>query len=169
VAPVQLGNVLRGQVEQSTRGRHNDVHRLVESVDVLLDRVASSRNHALDLLMLAQLLYHEAGLHGQLSRRQKHQALDVVLGGIDLLNEGNGVGSGLARAVLGPRDQVFTLKGDGDGLLLNGGGVLVAHFINAQLNLLRKAKVLPGEALGRRHILRLVPRVLLRRGDPLGV
>ena len=90
--------------------------------------------------MLADLLDNEGGLHGQLTSGHKHESLDLVFVGVNLLNDGDGVGSSLASAVLSSRNDVASLQCNGDGLLLNWLRIFESHLIDAQLQLLRYAE-----------------------------
>jgi len=44
-----------------------DVHSLVETVEIVADLCATGANHALDFLMLAEVLDDKRGLHGELT------------------------------------------------------------------------------------------------------
>lgn len=58
-------------------------------------------------------------LQRQLSRRHYDQRLDDVLGRIYLLQYRNTVGTGLASAVFGSRQNIFAAESDRDGSLLD--------------------------------------------------
>ncbi len=51
---------------------------LLETVEVFTDVSATGADHALDLFMLAETLYDERGLHGELTGRNEHKSLDLV-------------------------------------------------------------------------------------------
>ena len=141
------------------------MHRLVKPVNVLLDWVTASGHHAFNFLVLAQLLDDKARLHGELTRRHEHEALDMRLSGVDLLNQRDCVTCSLAGSVFGASDDVGALECDWNALLLDWRRHFVAHLENAKLHLFGQAEVGERETLGRGHILRLVASVLLRRSD----
>ena len=67
LAKLKICNVFVSQIQNSSRGGHNDVHSLVETVEIVADLCATGANHALDFLMLAEVLDDKRGLHGELT------------------------------------------------------------------------------------------------------
>ena len=73
-------------------------------------------------------------LQGQLPGGGQDQGTDgpdaevgLRLPAVELLEDGGGEGTGLARACLGAAQHVPALEGGGDGLLLDGGGLFVVQ------------------------------------------
>ena len=66
------------------------------------------------------------------------------LAGIQLLEDGGGEGAGLPRARLGAAQYVPAPKGGGDGLLLDGGGLLIAQGLQGVENLGAEPQLLKG-------------------------
>lgn len=54
----EIGDLLLGKVEHSTRGSDEDVHHAMEPHDVLLETGSASGDHYLYAHMLAELLAH---------------------------------------------------------------------------------------------------------------
>lgn len=130
-ALIKLGLVSLGQVENSTRSGHDDVNCLPHSNDIFVDARASRGNHALDALVLAELLDHERRLHGQLSYGHQDEGLNLIQTRIDLVYQGDAISCSLACAILGLRNDVFAGHDFRDCLLLNGRWKLETHLKNA--------------------------------------
>ena len=104
------------------------MHCLGETVVVLSHLGAASRHHALDLLVLADLLEDEGGLHGQLSGGHQDQGLNLVEFHVDLVANRDAVSRCLSSSVLGLCDDVLALQSRWNSLFLDWGGKLVSHF-----------------------------------------
>ena len=156
---IEFGDVLTRKIENSSWSGNNDVNWLVESVDILLDLVSTSRNHALDLLVLAELLDDHARLRGKLSGGHQNETLDVVLCDVDPLDHGNGVRSSLTCSIFGSRYYISVFQSNWDALFLDRRRILIALFVDTQLELLRESEVGKGEALGFRYIVGLHPGI----------
>ena len=87
--------------------------------DVLIDARSTRRHHALDPLVLTELLDHQRRLHSKLSDGHENQCLDLVKARIYLLNQWNAISCGFTRAVFGLGDDVLIIHDFGDGLLLD--------------------------------------------------
>ena len=119
LAVAQVGLLLLGEIEDSARRRDDDVHLLVQAVDVLLDLCASRRDHALDFEVLREVLHHARDLQRELSRRHEDQRLDLLLLRVDALQDRNDVGGRLSGAVLRPRNNRLASDRERNRLLLD--------------------------------------------------
>ena len=70
-----------------------------------------------------------------LKNYERRFTLNVIFGGINLIQDGDGVGSGLAGAVLGSGQDVSAGLCDRDGGFLDGRGLFPAHLENAHQKL----------------------------------
>lgn len=86
--------------------------------------------------------------------------LDVILGRVRLFEARDDVSGGLARAVLGPGQDVAVLQDDRDGLLLDGAGLFESLLEDAHEELPLQEEVLEVPPLGLRDVLGLVAAVL---------
>mmetsp|Transcript_20903 Transcript_20903/g.62318 ORF Transcript_20903/g.62318 Transcript_20903/m.62318 type:complete len:329 (+) Transcript_20903:692-1678(+) len=168
VARLQLANVLVGQIENAAGGRDDDMDLVVQTHDVFPQTGPSSRDHALDVHVLAQLLHHRGGLESQLTRGHEDQALNYVLGGGALLEQGDHEGARLAGAVLRAREHRLSRQGYRNAILLDRRGLLVPLLKNSHQELPLQEVVLEVVALGGSDVLRL--HALVRgRADDLGL
>ena len=85
------------------------MHWLLETVKVFSDVSASSADHTLNLLVLAELLDHKRCLHGELACWHKYKSLNLVHLWVDLLDEGDGVGCSFAGAIFRFGDDVSSI------------------------------------------------------------
>lgn len=69
--------------------------------------------------MLSKFVDELAGLQGELTSWNEDEALDGVLGGVDLLDEWNRVRTSLTGSVLGSSNDVLSFESDGDAVFLN--------------------------------------------------
>ena len=113
-------HVLLAHVEQPARRRNDDVHRVIQAKDILLEGRAAGAHHDFEPEVLAQVPTDLRGLECELARGHEDHRLDVRLGRIRLLEHGDDEGRGLACAVLGARQDIAPGERDGDTLLLNG-------------------------------------------------
>ena len=90
--------------------------------------------------------------------------LDVILGRVRLFEARDDVSGGLARAVLGPGQDVAVLQNNGDGLLLDGAGLFESLLEDAHEELPLQEEVLEVPPLGLRDVLGPVA-VVLGGGD----
>ena len=65
----QIAMAATGQVEDSRRGAHHDVHSLAQTVQVFCQGLASEATHGVDLHALAKLLHNTAGLQSKFTGR----------------------------------------------------------------------------------------------------
>jgi len=65
VAVGEIGDVLLGQVENSTGSGNDDVHGLTETNDIVLEHSTTSGDHHLDIGVFAKFLANMGGLKGQ--------------------------------------------------------------------------------------------------------
>ena len=87
--------------------------------------------------MLSELLDDMRGLHRELSCGYEHKSLDLVLSGVNLLDDGDRVGGSLSSTILGSGNDVLILKCQGDCLLLYRRRALKSHFIDTLIINLR--------------------------------
>mmetsp|Transcript_28839 Transcript_28839/g.72338 ORF Transcript_28839/g.72338 Transcript_28839/m.72338 type:complete len:287 (+) Transcript_28839:1765-2625(+) len=152
VCVVQLGHLLVGEVEDSTRRGHDDVHCVVQAHDVVLEGGAAGGDHHLDAQVPAELLAHLRRLQRQLASGHEQHCLDLVLGSVHLLKHRDGESGGLAGAILGTGEDVTTCERDRDALLLDGAGPLEALLVDAHQQLPLEKIVLEVVALGGSHV-----------------
>lgn len=107
------------QIKDSSWSCDHHVDSLAHTDDILIDTSTTCGDHALNSLMLAELLDDKRCLHSKLSDRDKNQSLDLVQSGIDLIDQGDAVSCGFTSTVLGLSDDVFIIHDLGNGLLLD--------------------------------------------------
>jgi len=110
------------------------VDSLAHADDILIDTCSTSRDHALNTLVLSKLFDYKRCLHGKLSDGHQDKSLDFVQTRVDSLDQGNAVSCSLSRAVLSLSDDVFAAHDLGNSLLLDGRRQLESHFKNAKLH-----------------------------------
>ena len=116
-------------VHDPPRGADDDLRSLAQRLQLALDGLAAVDGHDPQLALVgAQALELLGDLDGQLAGRAEDQRLDMALLDIDLLQQRDAEGGGLAGAGLGLADDVAALAGGGDGQRLDGRGLLEAHF-----------------------------------------
>lgn len=64
LALIEVGHLLARQIEDAAWSSDDYVHILVQTVKVIGHFCASCAHHALELLILAEVLYHQRSLHG---------------------------------------------------------------------------------------------------------
>lgn len=116
----EVRDLLLCEVEDAPRRRHDDVHRVVEPHDVVLQRGPPRRRHHLRLGVPPQVLAHLRCLEDELARGDQDEDLDLVEGRVDAVQGGDQVRRGLPGAVLGASNDVLAVQGDGDSVLLDG-------------------------------------------------
>ena len=104
---------------------------LAHADDILVDPGATSRDHALDTLVLANLFDNQGGLHRKLSHRDENQSLNLVQTCIDLLDQRYAVGCSFASSILRLGDDVLAVENLRNSLLLDRGWKLEAHLEDA--------------------------------------
>ena len=82
---VELGHAFGGEIDESPGGGDDDVHGLVQTHDVILQRRAARGDHHLDAEVLAELFGNLRRLERQLARGNQQHGLDHVLGHVRLL------------------------------------------------------------------------------------
>merc|ERR1719261_1113637 len=156
----EVTHALVGKIEDTARGRDEDVHRVVQPHDVLAQARAASRDHALHVHVSAELLDDRRRLQRQLTRRDNDEALNMRLLGLQLLQQRNAEGSSLARPILGAREDVLAREGDGNALFLDGRRHFVPLLEDTHQQLPLEEVVLELVALRRGHVLSLGAHVL---------
>ncbi|MNS42693.1 hypothetical protein D3C72_750770 [compost metagenome] len=134
-------------VAQTARGGHDDLRAVADRTQLWAHRgttVDGDHVHARHLLGVG----FESGsnLQRQLTGWRQDQGLRFALAHIDLVEDRQGEGSGLAGASLRLADHVVTGEDDRDRLLLNGGRLFVAGRQNGSNNI--RIEIESGEAAG---------------------
>ena len=123
------------QVDEAARRGHEDVDAVVELALLHADVEAAEdgeghhvgvARHVVDLLHV---------LHGQLAGRHEDEVLHDPELRVGHVHQGDGAGRSLARSGLGEADHVAAAEDLGDGLLLDGGHVPVAHLVEGRQDL----------------------------------
>mmetsp|Transcript_24829 Transcript_24829/g.38636 ORF Transcript_24829/g.38636 Transcript_24829/m.38636 type:complete len:418 (-) Transcript_24829:75-1328(-) len=148
-----LEESLLHHVVDSSRGSDDDLHSLFEELDVFLDAGSSHAGVDLNAHVLSNGVHDEGDLERELSGGGDNECLDVVAGGIDALQGGDGEGTSFTRSRLRLRDGVVSLDDGQDALLLNGRRLLETVSVNSSQNLLLEAHVI--ESLSRLFPIRL--------------
>ena len=94
---------------------------------LVADRRAAEDGHDRDALALAVRAQRLRDLDAQLARRRQDERLDLRVARVDVLEQRQPEGGGLARAGLRLADHVAALEQRGDRLLLDRGRLLVAE------------------------------------------
>ena len=149
----QLGDALSRQIQQPAGRRHDAVDRLVQPHDVVAQRGAARRDHHLGAEVLPELARDLRGLQRQLARRDQDHGLDLVAARVEALEDRDAEGRGLARAVLGAREDVAARQRDRDRLLLDRRGPLEPLLVDAHEELALEEVVLELVALGAGDVL----------------
>ena len=121
------------QVQQTTGGRHQNVHSFFDAADLRVHTHATKNHGGRHFQVFAVSLDRLFDLCGQFAGRRQHQCSDTeaaefVFAGLtlaQLVQHGEHKGGCLAGSRLGAAQQVVSLKDHGDRLRLNGGGCLV--------------------------------------------
>lgn len=100
-ASAQVRDPLASQVQDSSGRTDEDVDRLRETEDVVLESCSSCCDHDVESHVLAERLAHLRGLEGELSRRDEDQSLDLWDLDVDLFQRRDRERSSLSSSVLG--------------------------------------------------------------------
>lgn len=165
----KIRNLFRGQVKNTAGGGNNNVHRVVETHDIIFERRSPRSNHALNPHMLSNLLDNSRCLQGKLSRGDEDKNLNIGLRSIRLLQAGDNVRSRLPRPVLGSGQDIPILKNDGNGLFLNGGRLFksLLEYTHEELSL--EEEIFKVSSLGLRDVLGLVTFIFLGGSETIFV
>ena len=117
------------EVQHAPDGTHHDLPAVAQLRLLGADRSAAEDGDHVDSLALGVGTQRLRDLDAQLARRREDEPLHLGLGGVDVLDHRQTERGGLARARLRLADHVAPLQEDGDGLLLDGAGLLVAHVL----------------------------------------
>lgn len=134
VACIQFGFSLLGQIKNTSWGGHNGMDSLIKSVDIFPDHGTSSRDHTLDLFVLANFFDHKRCLHGQFTSGHQHQSLDFVHVRVDHVHKRDSICGSLSSSILGFGDNVLASQNLWDGFFLNWRWELVPHFEDTKLD-----------------------------------
>ena len=122
---VELDQAALHEVENASRSANDDLGAALQGADLAIIRsTAIDRCGTHAFLKLRQFVDLRTDLHGQLTGRAEDKSLNVTLRAINTLDDGNAEGHGLARAGLGLADDIASGQGHGNGLGLDGGGLL---------------------------------------------
>ena len=135
-------------VDQAARAGDHQVHATAQRIQLVAHADAAVDGGAGNAQVLAVAPQAVVHLHGQFAGRRQHQgarpargaALDFLRGGGQVLDQRQAEGGGLAGAGLCAGQQVVALQGQRNGLLLDGGGLGVALFVQRAQQGGRKAK-----------------------------
>ena len=75
----QIGHAFARQVEDPSRCSHQDVYRVVEAHDVILEARSTRTHHALDVHVLAELAHHRRRLESKFTSWNQHQDCGVAV------------------------------------------------------------------------------------------
>ena len=142
VHSVEMGHATVHQVYQAARGGHDNLHALVQGVDLVHYRGAAVDGHDAHALHVAGKVFQVVGyLQAQLARGTQDDGLRHLAVHVYLLQEGDAEGGGLARACLRQGYHVVAFaKQIGYYLFLNGHGMLESHFRDGAAYLLYHAQ-----------------------------
>ena len=124
---VQLYDFLTHEVPQAARGRDEDVRAALDGLDLRHLRHAAEDDRRRYGHITRVLAYILIDLKRKLTRRSENERTDAASGVlVEPLDDRHGKRAGLARAGLRTAEQVASLENRRDGLLLNGGRLLIA-------------------------------------------
>ena len=134
-------------VAQTARGGHDDLRAVANGTQLWAHRGTTVYSHHVNARHLLGVGFESGGyLQRQLTGWRQDQGLRFALAHVDLVEDRQGEGSGLAGASLRLADHVVTGEDDRDRLLLNGGRLFVAGSQNGSNNV--RIKIESGEAAG---------------------
>lgn len=108
----QLCDALARQVDETTRSGDNNVHRLVQSHNVILQRGTTGGDHDGQTEVLAEFLAHLARLQRQLPSWDENHSLNHILARIHLFKNRNTKSSRLTGPVLRACENITTGERD---------------------------------------------------------
>ena len=125
---------LAAQIVEPTGGGYQDVHTLLQGLHLGGLAHAAEDHRVADVQVFAVLVKALLDLQRQLPGGRQYQRaygrVPLVHAAVELLEDGDGEGRGLAGAGLSAADQVFSLQYRGDGLGLDGGGLDISQLIH---------------------------------------
>jgi hypothetical protein len=133
--------VARDEVEHAADGADHDRRAALEVRLLVANRRAAEDGDRVGPLARAVGAQGLGDLDAELARGCQHQRLDVLVLRIDALDHRQPEGRGLPRAGLRLADHVAALEEDGDGLLLDRAGRLVAHVPQGLEDFLGQAEI----------------------------
>ncbi len=134
--------VAADHVHHPADGADHDLRALLEPRGLVADRRAAEDGDHRDPAPLAVGAQRLGHLDAQLARGREHQRLDLGIVGVDVVEHRQAEGGGLAGAGLGLADHVPALQQEGDRLLLDRSGVLVAEVLEGFEERLGEARAL---------------------------
>jgi hypothetical protein len=140
-AAVQDERRALGEVEHAPDRPDDDVAAGAQLRLLGADRRATEDGDDVDALALAVGADRLGHLDAQLTRRGEDQRLHLADRRIDVLEDGQAEGRGLAGAGLRLADHVPPLEHRRDRLLLDRAGLLVAHILQGEERALGKAQI----------------------------
>ncbi len=130
VALVKLGNLPSRKIENATRRRHKNVHRLLQPQNIVFEIRAARRHHDVHSQVLSELFAQLRRLQGEFARRDKNKRLNDIARHIHLFENRNQIRRRLSRPVLRARKNAPPRKRNRNALLLNRRRRLVSLFVN---------------------------------------
>ena len=134
----------REQVQHAADGADDDVAAGAQLGLLAADRGAAEDGDDVDALARAIGAQRLGDLDAQLARRGQDEGLDLAVGRIDVLDDGEAERGGLAGSGLRLPDDVLALEEDRDGLFLDGARLLVADILQGLKGRLTEAEVRKG-------------------------
>ena len=130
-------------VGQAAGRGHDDVRMLLQAANLRLHTLPAIQDGDADILIIgeqaAQLV---CDLDGQFARGREDQTLQIVAGGVDVLNHGDAEGKGLAGAGRRLGNHVLPCEQRGNGFLLHARGQADALFLQRLQDLFADAQLL---------------------------
>ena len=157
--PVEPHGAALHVVGQAARGRHNDLRLFLQRVDLLANgRAAVEAHHADAAHKNGQVAQLRRDLHGKLARRRHDDRLHLLAFGVNVLDDGNAEGKGLARSGGGLGDHVLPLAHRRDAARLHGGGPFDVFLFQCARHFRQQAKAVEAHALCEFHSVFLCSR-----------
>ena len=139
-------------VLEAAGGGHHNLGTLLERVDLPADGLSAvEADHADAGLELGKVPHFRGDLHSQLPGGGQDHRLDPVGVDVDMLDDGDAEGEGLAGARGGLGGHVLPVQHGRDAPGLDGGGYLVVLFFQRAHDLRREAQRVEAHALCNFH------------------
>ena len=139
---VEMSHTAVHQVDEASWRGNDELHALAQCVDLVDDGGAAIYGHNPDARhIFGEILQVVANLQTEFTGRREDESLCRLVRGVDFLQEGDAVGSGLASAGLCQTDDVVAdAEQVGDNLFLHGHGLFKPHFGNGAANIFAYAQ-----------------------------
>ena len=134
----------RDQVHHPPDGGDDDMGALAQSRLLGLDRRTAEDGDDLDIQVLGVGAQGLGDLDAELAGRRHHDRLGLLRGRVEVLQQRQAEGRGLARARLRLADHVLTAEQGGDRLLLDRGRLGIAELVERGLDLRAQSELVKG-------------------------